>query len=375
MTSADLVSATGLPVLCVNRCLNSLAYDCGAHLEVSSDGRLTYLFPQNLAWLYRTSALHKVLGWVTRRLAKLLFFLVRMTFGSILFVSLFVIYSVCFIVLQVLAVFFNMELLAATMKERFFNLLFSTFRLRGKNKKVPAFFENCFAFLFGPPDPNLDSEPEKWKAIANLIASNRGVVIPEQLRVWSDIKDMNRFDLSVLTRLDGMPQVTESGEILYYFPSLVSQNSNSERKKFPAWLEQKTWHFSGVRTADLSPVLGLAFMNLIGCNFAYYMVHVLPPVNKLLYAGITLLWIYGNTFLIFPLVRIFICAWRNDVITKKNVERKLLAEELLYPKEDILAKLEASRQMASEMARFTDSATVVFTTEKDSLEQFITEGV
>jgi len=122
-------------------------------------------------------------------------------------------------------------------------------------------------------------------------------------------------------------------------------------------------------------VLTLALVNLLGCNLAYFGLHSLPfIVNKAaLYWGITFMWMYGNTFLAFPLIRIFICAYRNHRITVRNVTRKLLAEELLYPSGEMQAKLAEAQQSALEMARQKDESTVVFTTERDALEQFIGE--
>lgn len=381
VTAGDLVSATGLPILCVNRCLNSLAYDCGAHLEVSSDGSLRYLFPYNFAWLYRTSFLTKALRFLSKLFVRICFFLVKFSFGSILFFSLFLVYAICFTVLQIFSVFSNMENAASSMKREFFNLLVCYLKMPNKSGKsalktktrMPAFFENCFAFLFGPTDPNAGKEAETWKSIANVIGRNHGVTIPEQVRVWSKDRNYEKFELSVLVRLDGMPLVTESGDILYYFPSLVTLSDSAGEFRCGDYLEEKTWHFSGIASKDLIPVVALALVNLIGCNFIYFWLHALPLlVNKpIFYWGITLLWIYGNTFLLFPLIRIALCAKRNDRITTSNVDRKLLADELQDPKEGLRDRIAASRQMASEMAKQAEAVSLVFTTQKDSLGQFI----
>lgn len=384
ITAAEIVSLTGLPVLCVNRCLNSLAYECGAHLEVNSEGRVSYLFPANFAWLYRTTFIQKFAKLLGRVVGGTVQFLLRLTFGTILFLSIAFIYTICFFVLEVVSVFSNMENAAGTMRREFFDLLFSFLKLPGakakqpdkKKTRMPAFMENCFAFLFGPKDPNAGMDANIWRSIADLIRSNGGVVIPEQLRIWSNTLSFENFELNALVRLDGMPLVTEEGNILYYFPGLISKPEKQEVKNLEQmYLKERNWHFSGVGTKDLLPVLALALLNLIGCNLAYFGLHALPTlVNKpFFYWSITILWIYGNTFLVFPLFRIFLCALRNHKITDRNVTRKLLAEELLYPSEETQKLLDSSYQASAEISRKASEAKVVYTTEKDALEQFILE--
>lgn len=380
ITVAQIVSITGLPVLCVNRCLNALAYDCGAHLEVSSEGKITYLFPSNFDWLYRSSFFQNFLSFLWRWVEKAVSILVRLVFGSILFFSVAVIYALCFAALEIFSVFGGMESAAGNMRRDFFNILISFLKLPNKSNKstrktqLPPFLENCFSFLFGPADPNKGIDEYKWRTVANAIRARQGVVIPENLRVWSHTADLEKFELSVLVRLDGMPMVTDSGDILYYFPSLVTAPEND--LKLPSefsYLEERCWHFSGVDTKDLVPVIALALVNLVGCNLIYFAANSLPSiVNKpLLYLGITLLWLYGNMFLIFPLIRIALCAKRNHGIIERNITRKMIALELMDAPEELQERLLAASSLAAEIAQNSDESRTVFSTREDSLEQFI----
>jgi hypothetical protein len=91
--------------------------------------------------------------------------------------------------------------------------------------KNDNFLINCFSFLFGDKNPNAEIEEKQWRLIAQLIHNNKGVVTAEQLAPFMlreiSTKDNNEdFVLPVLCRFDGRPEVSETGSIIYLFPSL-----------------------------------------------------------------------------------------------------------------------------------------------------------
>ena len=383
MRAADIVSATGLPVLTVNRYLNAMSYECGAHLEVSSDGSLSYIFAGNFAWRYQMGRWQKMVITVLSVLQRSLFAGIKIAFGTCLVLSVSFLYALTFVVLEIVAVFTSLESATGNMRREFFDLWRYYFMRQDnsgslkKKSRLPVFLENCFGFLFGPADPNVHMQSESWRQIAGTIRACGGVVIGEQLQVWSRQEKAQLFDLSVLVRLDGMPIVSDSGAVLYYFPALAAPPAAGDdfAGKRLAFLQEKIWHFSGVETKDLLPVLILALVNVAGCNLAYFGLHLLPFMVKQvpIYWGITFMWMYGNAFLAFPLARLFICAYRNHVITVGNVTRKLLSEELQYPSAEMKVRLAEAHQAALELSEKQGETTVVFTTEKDALAQFIEE--
>ena len=108
VSAAEVVSLTGLPLLTVNRCLNAMAYDCGAHLQVNSDGTLSYLFPQNFDFLYRVGSIQRISKFLLVSLERGILFAIRLAVGTILFASVAFVYALTFCVLEIVAVFTNM---------------------------------------------------------------------------------------------------------------------------------------------------------------------------------------------------------------------------------------------------------------------------
>lgn len=380
VTVGDIVEKTGLPVLCVNRCLNSLAYECSAHLEVRSDGKIVYSFPSNILLRSKAGAFNRVFSFALRLMLNLFVVVLKVVIGSTLFVSIVLVYSICFLALEVVSVFFNMEAVARKMFREFFAILIQLVRnSHGKDDKrllrLPPILENCYAFLFGPADPNVVLEKERWLNTAKTIRANNGIVVPEQIRVWALDTDFEKFDLEALVRLDGMPVVTESASIAYYFPSLEKEevDSDSDIFELDAHLEERTWHFSGIKSDDLAPVMFLAILNFVGANFMYFTFGTLPSVvtKPLAFGLLTALWMYGNAFLLFPLVRFLICAYRNHKITERNVERKLLADSLTHPDRELKLRLKECRETAKQIAVESSKKETVFSTREDALEQFI----
>jgi hypothetical protein len=384
VSAGQVVALTGLPLLSVNRCLNAMAYDCGAHLQVSSDGTLSYIFGENFQLRYRLGRLQKLCAFVAARLETFFLLAAKLAFGIILTLSVSFFWGLSFLVLEIAAVFTRMESATANMRRDFFELVMSFLKLPGSKAvaargRLPAFLESCFAFLFGPPDPNAGAGTESWRGIAQTIKMNQGVVIPEQLRVWSLEQDDEAFDLSVLVRLDGTPVVSESGFIFFSFPAFARadiEGQSVQSSSSPTFLAEKFWHFSGVQTRDLIPVLTLALANVLASNLAYFLLRALPSVagSPGLYWGLTFMWMYGNAFLAFPLLRIFLCAYRNHRITVRNVTRKLLAEDLQFPGSELQSRLHEALLLASQLFEQSRNATLIFTTEEDSLGQLIDSG-
>ena len=100
-------------------------------------------------------------------------------------------------------------------------------KVDGKEDKKPNFLMNVFSYLFGNGDPNQKFEELEWQTIAKVIEVNQGVVTAEMLAPYAgeDPKDED-WMVHVLTRFNGMPEVTENGGIVYTFPAFQSHLAN-----------------------------------------------------------------------------------------------------------------------------------------------------
>jgi len=381
---SDIVVLTGLPLLSVIRCLNSIAYESAAHLKVSSDGRIVYIFPKHLFLRRSLGKIALIGGKIRRILLALLLFLFKSIIAATLLVSLLLYYSLAFLLLQIFSVFTNMEIRSREMRDEFFALLLQMVKAPVQNgetdsrERAPGIIDACFAFLFGPVDPNSYWHKEQWCRLSSLITACGGVILPEQARLWSTKEGTDDFDLEVLQRFDGIPLATETGNILFYFPHLVDSRPEAfaDGKEQEPYLKEELWRFSELSKRDLIKVLALCLVNLLACNSAFFVLHELPALfnQALVYKLILFFWFYGNTFLLLPLSRLLLCFWRNHKITIANCLRKIQYESLKYPCRKTLQQIQEAEQLARAYAEESRRQAIIFDTEEDSLAQFISMG-
>jgi hypothetical protein len=111
-----------------------------------------------------------------------------------------------------------------------------------------GFLESVFSYVFGDGDPNGDVEERRLALVAEMIRVNGGAVTAEQLAPFCDDIPMpniaegrlgeerayvdESFVLPIVSQLDGVPQVTEDGDIVYTFPELMTSASSSKSSRF-----------------------------------------------------------------------------------------------------------------------------------------------
>ncbi len=98
-----------------------------------------------------------------------------------------------------------------------------------RNRSQGNFLFNCFTFLFGEGNPNLNLEDRRLSLITDTIKANKGSIIFEQIAPYLDLKpgDFNNEDkiLPILARFNGYPKVTQNGNLIYIFENFqISQN-------------------------------------------------------------------------------------------------------------------------------------------------------
>merc|ERR1711971_660857 len=118
------------------------------------------------------------------------------------------------------------------------------------NKEEMGFLESTFSYIFGDGNPNNNIEQQSISKIANFITNNNGAVTAEQIAPFiQDNSDYflpspptdttttsssnyvdESFVLPIVTKLNGIPEVTSDGDIIYIFPDLqlVSATSNTD---------------------------------------------------------------------------------------------------------------------------------------------------
>ena len=296
LSTADLSAKTGLAVAIASLNLNQIAAETGGHLQVSNKGDIVYQFPPGYQAVYITRGLQRLIEKAAQKIFSLAFFLLRISFGIMLILSLLIIALTFFVIL--LAGQRNRDDDSFSVDLNFIDwylvqdLLFwntdSLFRWgdqgissskRNKQNKS-NFLYDCFSFLFGDGNPNANIEEKRWQSIAQLIRENNCAVTAEQLSPYTGANPNNEDNvLPILVRFDGHPMVTDSGNIVYLFPALnkeaspsrpVKDGTNSllgNNRTIPFLTETK-WQFSADNDSMIW-ILVLAGLNLLGSWWLY----------------------------------------------------------------------------------------------------------
>lgn len=385
VTAADIATRTGLPILSTTCALNQIASETRGHLEVGTTGDIAYRFNAGFQNTYLAEGLRKVMQQAAGYVFKLGYYLLRISFGIGLIVSLIII--VLLIVLVLLALrggddrndnsgfsldFFDCLIVRDAWTTPYPGTYIDYNR---PSTRVPQkkgnFLLNCFSFLFGDGNPNKHLEERKWQLVAQAIKNNNGVVTAEQLAPFTGADPGNDDGvLPVLVRFNGTPEVTDKGNIIYQFPSLQVSAAGSRVESAPTYLREFPWQFSSVPGDQLDPVYLLAGFNFLGswlllslANIKWCLLH-----NHAFAPLIGLLVIYGTLFVLVPFVRYLAVQWLNRRIESRNQARENHALLISSPSEELLTKLEEAKQLRIGEKRLT-ADNVVYTTDKDLLDQ------
>jgi hypothetical protein len=464
---ADVATRTGLPVLKVTAELNQIASETGGHLQVGDAGTIVYQFDplfQNSYLLngprhfFRMTGrlIFNVAAFLARAFCVVMFFLIRVSFGIALILSV-----VAVIGLIIFAIFrfsnnsdsdsgggFDFSgLFDFSGGDRPFYLYWAfdwlwdwwywggylfpqrtapqyrdysltdimndVYKSRdgktGGEAKASDFLSNCFTFLFGEGDPNTHLEEARWQTVAEVIKINQGTLTCEQLAPYTGNDPSNEdWMLPILVRFNGSPEVTESGQIIYNFPSFQVRTIGSPANtplhdqplqaqpndgratldelrslyrnqlsiqggpppqsqstiRLDKYLPEETWEFMPISEGSVTWIC--IWAGLVLCLSAWLMFHLalVHPFVPLVYA----LFGYGCFFVVAPAVRWFIYEQINNRISARNEKKLEYAAVLANPSRELSSKLESARQMRLAGAP-THAEQIVYTTDKDALEQ------
>lgn len=393
VTAADVATKTGLPLQLATSQLNRIASETGGDLQVATTGDIAYCFPLGFQNTYLVKGIARILQTCGATLFKIGFYILRISFGVMLIASLLAIVVLFFVLMMTLNKsgdddrgggfefdFFDYLILRdllwwgtwSTPVDYSHDQPYSRPRVTQKGN----FLLDCFSFLFGDGNPNAHLEERQWQLVARAIKRNNGVATAEQLAPYTGVSPSNEYGvLPVLVRFDGRPEVTETGNIVYVFPSLQVSASGRHAPALPVnreidqntYLYEYPWQFTKANSPGWVAVL--AGVNFFGAWWLFAQLHsayapILQPFAFLIY----LLVIYGTLFVVIPAGRWLALQVLNKRIESRNETRSGYAEQLRKPSAKLSTKLdEAQHYQIGEHLVKEDK--LIYTTEKDALEQ------
>lgn len=404
-TVGDVAAAAGLPLAEAQREMLALATDVQADLQVSEAGDIAYQFPHNMQavllgkyWQMRFQALWS-------RIWQVLFYLIRVSFGIMLILSLLlIVVAIGIIVLSLQAsqqgnneddrrdygggggggFFFFPRFWVGDVFYLFdFNYGRGPSRRKQRNSRRENqlnFLEAIFSFLFGDGNPNADLDERRWQDIAGVIRNNRGAVVAEQIAPFLDdvggkgwSQEDENYMIPVLSRFNGYPEVSPEGQLVYHFPELQVMAESRKRTTVSQFLQEIPRRFSQATSGQVMGAIALGSFNFIGALVLGYLLRdpsVAYELGGLVAFANSIYWIllgYGSAFLALPLVRYFWVQQQNKQIEARNDSREERAIALTSADEVLKGKLAFARQFAAQT--IVSQEDLAYTTERDLIEQ------
>ena len=389
VTCGDVVTHTGMYLEEARAGLLTLASQTGGHLQVTDTGEVIYvLAPDFRQILLRKSIRLQFKAWFDRFWA-VGFYLVRISFGMLLIGSIAVVYLT--ILAITLAAIFGSEGGADGCDGGDDNCVLGIFNWGGssssadssvtavepdrsnkKQRKSLNFLEAVFSVLFGDGNPNADLEQRRWRYIGNLIHRQRGVAIAEQIAPYLDDlgqgydKEYENYMLPVLTKFNGIPEVSPTGQLVYHFPDLQAtlKDESSESAKVPKLLRERKWKFSKATPTQLKWSIILFAANLLGIGILSTMLDGI--FVDLVGGSMTVLTMYGIGLVVIPACRYFWVKYQASQVRARNKLRSKNVK-ILQKGGFIQEKLEYAKQFAKQY--MISDRDIIYTTEEDVLPQ------
>jgi hypothetical protein len=397
VTTGDVATHTGIHLEEARTGLLDLANRTGGHMQVTETGEVVYALPQDFRQvLVRKYIRLQVREWLDR-VWKVLFYLVKISFGILLISSIAVVYLT--ILAMTLAALFGSEgggdcgdcgggcvldiFSSSSSSSSSSNPLPQTTRsgrtepslapIRAKTqRKTPNFLEAVFSVLFGDGNPNADLEQRRWQYIGNLIHRQQGVAIGEQIAPYLDNlgrgydREYENYMLPVLTKFNGIPEVSPTGQLVYHFPDLQTtlKDAPGQFDRSPQVLKERRWKFSKATPTQKNWAFVLFGANLIGIVILALMLG--GSLSGSIGLAMTILAVYGSGLIAIPSVRFFWVKYQDRRVRNRNLARQQHAK-LLQQKELISEKLDYAKQFAKQH-KITERD-IIYTTEEDALTQ------
>lgn len=425
VTAADVAAAGGMDLEKARKGLVALAASIGgeASLEVSRSGEIVYVFPQDTRGALSRSSQAAGLREAWNSAKPALFTAARVAFGVALFASIAAVYSALLIIST--SGSSDRDNRDDRRQDNFgggggfggggfggggfgfgptlwygpspFDLFFyrpyytyggyDVYDMEQQKPKM-GFLEAVYSLVFGDGDPNDGREQRALAAVAATVRRNGGVVTGEQLapllsppsygKASGTVNVDESWVLEALTRLNGRPEVTKGGQIVYVFPDLqTTAGEVSKDEKPPSVLKEKEVPFSLAEDDQLTFAGILGVLNLVGAGWlgvqfaslpAYVVLGGFLGAVKAIYPALLA---YAIGFLAAPAARYFNLDGTNKDIQRRNRNR----EEWL----DVLSSGEAEGKLAEARLYRTAMKQVgagddsVYSTSRDAASQQSTD--
>ncbi|MBD2104882.1 hypothetical protein [Leptolyngbya sp. FACHB-261] len=397
VTVGDVAARAGLDVKLAQRELLTLAQSAGGHLQVAESGEIAYVYPNNFRDVLRSKYFRLQLQEQWQKIWKILFYLLRISFGVVLVTSIVLVIVAIFIIMTAMrssddngnsndrdggGMFYMPGLfywpdLFWFFSPNYYDERPYTQRRGSEQKPQMNFLEAVFSFLFGDGNPNANLEERRWQTIGSLIRRNRGVAIAEQVAPYLDDlgsgfrNEYEDYMLPVLTRFNGQPEVSPEGDLVYRFPELQATAFRSRGMQIPEFLRELRWKFSEATSGQLTLAGILGGVNVV----AVLILGGLLRSGAAELGGLVgfasgiygILLAYGIGFLVIPLVRYLWLRGRNAKVEARNAKRQQQAAKLRQSSPEITRKLTYAQQFAAEQVISEED--LAYTTEQDLLDQ------
>lgn len=298
---------------------------------------------------------------------------------------------------------------------------------QSNKQKQSDFLMDFFSYLFGDGDANADLEEKQWRCIGQVIEKNNGVVIAELIAPYI-CKPAPGEDwmIPILVHFNGLPEVSEDGNIVYIFPSFVketfiveqtptenpthnksstegepslsvsstdieqlrnlyrshlsrqststtSRGAKQRSSHLPNYLREREWVFSLADSNMIYLCHFLVFANLLGSAWLFVASNSTRTLTSLHSAAACMLTFAAFTVVV-PLGRAIAIWVLNSKVDKRNRQRMESANRISKCEPQLMQKLNDAK--AAERALATGSrSTVVYSTEYDDLEQHFATSV
>ena len=406
VTVGDVATKAGLNVEVAQQGLLALASETQGHMQVSETGEIAYEFPRNFRGVLRNKYWQLRVQETLSKVWSVLFYVIRISFGIMLIVSIALI-SIAIIVLVIAAssqgggnsrddrrgggfvffptnFFYLFDFNRGYGRRRYSNrggnrygggYSASSSRPSRPSEKLP-FLEAVFSFLFGDGDPNEDLEERRWQAIGSVITNNGGAIAAEQVTPYLDElgggldQEYEDYMLPVLTRFNGQPEVSPTGDMVYYFPELQVSAMERGKAAVSAYLKETKRKFTSATSDQVMISIGLGALNLVGALVLWNLLQTAAVDIEFITFVQSIYWLlagYGIAFLGIPLIRYYWMLGRNAKIEKRNNERALRATALNRLGAAFQQKLAFAKQFAAQ--KVLNESDAVYSTETDLAEQ------
>lgn len=392
VTVGDVATQAGFNVNLAQQGLLALATDVGGHMQVADSGEIVYVFPKNLRAILRNKFLRLRLQEWWKKVWRVLFYLIRISFGVLLLASIALIFITIFVIITATnqssdnnrdsdyggggGFFMPYFWIGPNWYGVFSPDYDRRYQERRREDNQLNFFEAIFSFLFGDGNPNADLEERRQKQIAAVIRNNQGAVVAEQIAPYLDdigtgyAQEYEDYMLPVLTKFNGQPQVSPEGDIVYIFPELQTTASRRRALSVAPYLQELPQPFSAASSGQLVMSAGLGVLNFVGALFLGNLLANGVAAGGIVAFAQGIYWLllgYGTAFLGVPLVRYFFLKWRNAKIAVRNAKRQEYSR--LLADATVQNKINYARQFAAQNVITKDD--LVYTTETDLLDQEI----